>query len=231
MIYIESTSIFPSYVKEPANYNPEIKYPIIIGLHGGGGTPKSIIKLWDEIEQTNFIYIAPQAPFPLSTDDCIGFDWLNWPSGDDQLVKKSFVLSENYIVDVIRNISEIYNSGEIYLAGWSQGAIMAYLVGIKHSDLIKGVISMSGPGLLSPLINPFGRPSSSNWLSENDIESASELRVFISHGKNDGHAKIELATQSAKILNKYKHETNLRIFDGGHELPPKEVLEEINSWL
>lgn len=231
MIYTESTSLFPSYVKEPLNYNPEETYPVIIGLHGGGGTPKSMLNLWDEIEETNFIYIVPQAPFPMSTNDGLTFDWLNWPSGDDQLVKKSFTLSENYIVDLIKKISKTYNIEGIYLAGYSQGAIISYFAGIKNSSLLKGLIVMSGPGLLAPLNNPFGKSSSLNWVSAKDIENASKLRIFISHGSNDVHAKIELASKSAEILNSYEYETIFRTFDGVHELPPKEVLTEIIKWL
>ncbi|OLS25253.1 MAG: hypothetical protein HeimC2_19290 [Candidatus Heimdallarchaeota archaeon LC_2] len=231
MIYTESTSIFPSYIKEPLNYNPEKTYLVIIGLHGGGGTPKSMLNLWDEIEATNFIYVVPQALFTMSTDDGIRFDWLNWPSGDDQLVKKSFTLSENYIVDLIKNISKNYNVEGIYLAGFSQGAIITYFAGIKNPSLIKGLIVMSGPGLLAPLNNPFGKSSSSNWVAARDIEIASKLRIFISHGKNDVNAKVDLASKSAEILSNYKHETTLRLFDGVHELPPKLVLTEIIKWL
>lgn len=231
MIYIESLTQFPCLVRKPANLKPQVNYPIVIGLHGGGNTPESIISLWDKVGDLEFMYVAPQAPFPMNSGNAVVFDWGNWPTGNTKLIEKSLKISENYIVDVIEKISEQFNSKDIYLLGWSQGAIMTYLVGIKHSHLLKGLICMSGPGLLSPLANPFGEPSSPDWLPEKDIAGASKLKVFITHGSKDELATIDLGRKSADILKNHNHNVIYREFDGDHKYPPKSIIQEIIEWL
>lgn len=230
-MYIESSTIFSCLLREPARLDSQNKYPIVIGLQGGGSTPDVILSLFDKLPDINFIYVTPQAIFPTISGDSIVYDWANWPTGNELLIEKSFRISTKYIGDVIENISQRYNTGDIFLLGWSQGAIMAYLAGAKYSNLLKGLICMSGPGILSPLLNPFGEPSSSDWLAEQDIAEASKLRVFITHGSDDKLAKMELARKSAEVLKRYNHNVTLREFDGSHSFPPKDVLVEIVKWI
>jgi hypothetical protein len=54
-LYFKSESLFKCNIKFPKNYNPANKYTLVIGLHGGGGTPESSIKVWDNLENVGFI--------------------------------------------------------------------------------------------------------------------------------------------------------------------------------
>jgi predicted esterase len=115
--------------------------------------------------------------------------------------------------------------------GFSQGAILAYLVGIKYHYLFRGLISLSGPGLLSPLNNPFVGPSNQVLLTDEFIQSAKELSVLIAHGKDDQAADIELGIKSRNILLKHGYDVTFIDFEGGHSLPPKEILAQIVNWI
>jgi len=48
-IYFKSSSLFKCKIKLPDNYNKNKKYPLLIGLHGGNGSPEQFITIWDEI--------------------------------------------------------------------------------------------------------------------------------------------------------------------------------------
>jgi predicted esterase len=207
------------------------RYPLVVGLHGGGSNPNKLITLWDQIPNSGFIFAVPQAPYPLVEDTELMFDWALWPSRNEELISKATELSEQYVVNVVQDISDHYNIDEVYLMGFSQGAIFTYLVGIKHNYLFTGIISLSGPGLLTPLKNPFASSSGPDWLAEEFIQDADDLRVFIAHGKDDQAANYKLGIRSRDILLNSGYDVTFRDFEGGHMYPPKTILREITDWI
>ena len=70
-LYFKSTSLFKCNIRLPEHYNTDSTYPLVIGLHGGGGTPDSFIKVWSEVEPVHFIYATPQGPYSI-------FILMNW---------------------------------------------------------------------------------------------------------------------------------------------------------
>jgi phospholipase/carboxylesterase len=231
MIYIESSALFGCLVRLPENFDPKSGYTLVIGLAGGGGNPEDIISIWDDSPNSSFIYAVPQAPYPLLNDGKLGFDWANWPTANEELISQATKLSGKYIVKVVKELTRLHNINNVYLMGFSQGAILSYLVGIKHHQFFKGIICLSGPGLLVPLTNPFGGTLNPIWLTEELIQDAAELQVFIAHGKDDQPAPYELATRSRNILVNYGYDVTFREFDGGHNLPPGEILEQVVNWI
>lgn len=169
----------------PENDAPERSYPLVVGLYGGASNPEHLIMLWDHFPDSSFIFAVPQAPYPALANAELGFDWAVWPTGNEELISKATELSEKYIANVVQDLTRRHNIDEVYLTGFSQGAILAYLAGIKYHRLFRGLICLSGPGLLAPLINPFAGPFNPAWLTEEFIQDAGELRVFIAHGKDD----------------------------------------------
>ncbi len=96
-----------------------------------------------------------------------------WPSGDREIISKATVKTQKYVVDAIQEISKELQTGEIYLLGFSQGAIISYLVGISHFEWFSGLICLSGPGLLEPLLNPFGEEIDSEGDQEKQADKNS----------------------------------------------------------
>lgn len=231
MIYIKSPTLQKCLINLPENHILEESCQLVVGLHGGGHGPDNLITLWDHIPNRSFIYAVPQAPYAVVVERELMFDWAMWPSGNEELISKATELSENYIVNVVQELSNRYNVDGVYLVGWSQGAIFSYLVGIKHHHLFKGIICLSGPGLLAPLINPFADSFGQNWLSEKYIQEAKNLQVFITHGKEDQASKHELGIRSRDILINLSYDVTFRDYEGGHILPSKEILREIADWI
>lgn len=231
MIYIKNFSLHKCLINLPENHVLEENYPLVVGLHGGGHNPDNLITLWDHISNRGFIYSVPQAPYPLVVNTELKFDWAMWPSGNEELINKATELSERYIVNVVQEMKKSYNINEVYLMGWSQGAIFSYLVGIKQYPLFNGIICLSGPGLLAPLKNPFASPFDPDWLADEVIQSAKNLRVFITHGKEDQEVKYELGIRSRDILINHGFDVTFRDFVGGHNHPPNLIMKEIADWI
>lgn len=231
MIYFESATLNRCLISLPDAYDEKNTYPLVVGLHGGGGTPEKMIDLWDQISNRNFIYAVPQAPYPFVHNQDLIYDWAMWPSQDEALIQKATVLTEKYIQDAVQEITTLYNIRETYLMGFSQGAIFTYIIGIKHHHLFDGLICLSGPGLLSPLKNPFVHSMGAGWLAKDFIKDAKHLRVMITHGKNDQAANYELGLQSKQILENHGYEVTFYDFDGGHTYPPAPILDSIAQWV
>ena len=123
-IYFESSALFKCNIKLPVNYDPQNKYILVIGLHGGGSSLERFITIWDSLNITDFIYAVPQAPYPWLVDKKLGYDWALWPTGNKILIERASNLVVKYVSDLAMSLKKQYNIGDIYLFGFSQGAVL-----------------------------------------------------------------------------------------------------------
>ena len=227
-LYFKSESLFKCNVKLPENYNPDQTHTLVIGLHGGGSKPESFIKVWDNVKEVNFIYATPQGPYPILFDELL-YEWSLWSSPDIELRERAAELIGDYIADLVRVLKEKYKIDDIYLSGFSQGAIFTYVAGLQNPQLYKGIIIFSGPGIFEPLGDEQFAP---NWLEEKFLEPAKKLRIFIAHGTKDQRVEYELGLKSKEVFTGYGYDVTFYSFEGGHTIYPesiKRVLEWINK--
>ena len=223
-IYFESSALFQCYLQFPDDYNPAKPFPLVISLHGGGGSYQTFRNTWKHFENPQFIMATPQAPYKWLMGDKIGYDWSAWPTGDLMFMQKALKLTSNYIENLIQTIKEKYNISEVYLMGFSQGSIITQIAGINNHDLLNGIIILSGPEINHP------EKPEIVWPSEETVRSANNLRVFIAHGKADAIVDIELAYKSRDLYKKFGYEVSLFEFKGGHEINGQ-ALKKIENWI
>ena len=104
-LYFKSESLFKCNIKLPENYNPDQTHTLVIGLHGGGSTPESFIKVWDDVKDVNFIYATPQGPYPILFDKLL-YEWSLWSSPDLKLRERAAKLISEYIADLVKVLKE-----------------------------------------------------------------------------------------------------------------------------
>ena len=230
-LYFQSSALFQCLIQLPEDFDKDKSYNLVIGMHGGGSTPENLINLWEGNEEIDFIYAVPQAPYSWLIDKNIGYDWSLWPSGKPELMERASNIIVDYIADLINFLNQKYKIKESYLLGFSQGAIFSYIAGIKNYSLFDGLIIFSGPGLLKPLVSPFAEKQITNWLAAESIETANSLQVILVHGKNDQRVKYELGIQSRDILKSYNYDLIFIEFDGGHVIPPGDILDQVIQWI
>lgn len=228
--YFEASSLFKSHVILPTNYDSTKTYPLVIGLHGGGGSADDFKSLWQNLEHQDFIYVAPQAPYAWLMGSSLGYDWSLWPTGDLKLIGQAAELSKNYIVDLVRGLKKQYAFDETYLLGFSQGAILTYITGIEHHDLFEGLIIFSGPGLRKPIDSPWTGEMDGPWPTEEMIGAGNHLRVFMVHGSEDQNVAYDLAVFSRDMLTQNGYDVTFRDFVGGHSVN-KKFLQIVADWI
>ena len=167
-IHFNSTALFKCNIKLPENYNPDQVHTLVIGLHGAGATPESFINVWDSVKGVNFIYAAPQGPYSILFKE-LGNEWSLWSSPDLIVREQAAELIHDYITDLVDVIKEKYNVDDVYLFGFSQGAIFTYVAGLKSFQNYKGIMAFSGAGIFEPLSGPGGQ-FAPDWMKEKYLE-------------------------------------------------------------
>ena len=205
--------------------------PLVVALHGGGARPAQLAGLWDGIPNRGFTSACLQGPFPFALDGGIAFDWGMWPSGDPALIARATRVAEQYVLDATDHLVELSSASEPFLLGFSQGAIFAYLIGLRHPERFRGLICLSGPGLAKPLRNPFLSSLGSDWLPRDVIEAANGLPVFVAHGTRDELAPFDYGRSSRDLMESMGYDVTFCAFEGGHILPPGPAVAEIVEWI
>ena len=75
------------------------------------------------LENVDFIYATPQGPYSFKLND-LAYEWSLWTSPDLKLRKKAANLISDYVSDLVHCLREKYKISDVYLFGFSQGAVM-----------------------------------------------------------------------------------------------------------
>jgi poly(3-hydroxybutyrate) depolymerase len=156
----------------PPNYKPEKKAPLIVALHGLGGTPRQILGtrgFTDLAEKHGFILVAPY-----------GYNdhgWYGIPQGgrgasarpDDP--PNLTELSEKDVLNVLAIVRKDFNidSDRIYLMGHSMGGGGTWHIAIKHPEIWAAIAPISPATLGQPM----------------GLEGIRSLPVIVVHGDKD----------------------------------------------
>ncbi|RTL56302.1 MAG: hypothetical protein EKK37_17685 [Sphingobacteriales bacterium] len=160
----------------PTNYNPAKPIGIMVWLHGGGSwdsTEIDHLAAYDmdnelvtgrsyprtETDNSNYILVAPIAPFgPVIPTPLHASRW-NVPNADQ------------YVMDVITELSTRYNIdfNRIVVAGFSMGGIGAYHMALRLNDRLASVMASAGSWKIA------------TW------DGLKNMPMYIISGVNDAH--------------------------------------------
>ena len=133
----------------------EKRLPLLIALHGYGDNGENFARLFRARGiESPFLFAVAQAPYAFGTGGNPSFSW-NATEGEMPARWRSLALAERYVLDVLSAIKERYAVDErkVFLLGFSQGASLAFRIGLEHPELFAGVIPIGGwvdPGEYTP---------------------------------------------------------------------------------
>lgn len=182
----------------PVSYRPGA--PLLVVLHGAGGTAaQALDRFADDAETHGLIVVAPQST--AQTWDIVAnahrmrngaVELGEFGTDARRLDAALSTLFAGYAVDPTR----------MALAGFSDGATYALMLGSANGDLFTHLIAFS-PGF-GPTKRGPGRP-----------------RVFIAHGKRDPVLTYAVTDRFiVPALRAQKLDVTFHRFDGGHTVPP-----------
>ncbi|MCG7378422.1 esterase [Paenibacillus sp. ACRSA] len=200
-------------VRLPAHYNADQKYPVIFALHGMGSDEQDMLRLMEPL-QTDFIIFAVRGPivqgggYAFFQIKSIGNPIRELYDASAQGLQQLIVeLSSKYAIDPARR----------YIAGFSQGAIMAMTLALVMGDAIKGIVAMSG--YLPQFVK-----------EEYKLQPNSALSAFISHGDQDHLFPLHLGEDNANFFRQYTEYVTYVPYHGGHHVTP-ELYQQLQHFL
>lgn len=185
---------YPYALYVPESATPGDSYPLIVILHGMGGTGANAIAAWVNRLNEDFIILCPSYPMGA---------WWAKPA-------------EELVLQLIQEVQADHpvDPNSVFLAGLSNGAIGAYMIGMFYPDLFAGVVPIAGgvsPRYMHFLVNLKNTP------------------IYIIQGVYDPVFSIQLTRRIHKILTDMKYPVVYREHEekgtahGGHFLPEAEV--------
>jgi phospholipase/carboxylesterase len=194
------------------------KPPVIILMHGIGSNEKDLFSFANQLPDS-FLVISLRAPIKLSNDSYAWYQ-LNYlgekPSADKAQAEASRLMIIEFI-NTLKN-KHAFNEKRVYLCGFSQGSIMAYSVGLTVPEKIKGIAVMSGRLLeeVKPLVA--------------SKEKLKNLKVFISHGTNDGVLQINNAREANTYLKQLGVNASYHEYPEAHTIS-NAMFNDLLIWL
>lgn len=195
--------------------NPETKKAVIL-LHGVGSNEKDLIRFAIALPEDIYV-ISPRGPFTLGPGR---YAWyaVDFSSGRPVINQDQESQSRQWIHDFITDVKEEYDVTDVYLGGFSQGAIMSYTIGLLYPELVSGILALSGR--LREEIKPFVRES----------EALRSLKVLITHGTKDRMLPVSYALSAKDYIKTLGAGLTYHEWEGGHEING-EVLEKVHAFL
>jgi phospholipase/carboxylesterase len=200
-------------LRRPKLIEPKKKYPALFVMHGIGSNELNMLPLVENLKESFYIFSIrghlPKTPgYAYFTIQGYGkphrdtFDY-----GMDQLSKFIQYASNTYPLDL----------NEIYLLGFSQGAISAMTLGITLGDKIKGVVALSG---YIPLFVK----------EEYPVQPGSQLNVFVSHGEFDQILPYEWGKENVEYFKGLGVPVTFKSYPDGHTVSI-EMMKDFQAWL
>jgi phospholipase/carboxylesterase len=193
--------------------------PVVILLHGMGSNEQDLYSLQPFFPR-RYAVVSVRAPYTLGDGH---YQWFEGTmvhgrlDGNPQQLALSRARISRFIDEVVKEYG--FDQRQVYLVGFSQGAIMSYQVALTEPGKIKGIGVMSG-AIFSSFI-PQIKPSA----------GLSRLRIFISHGQADNTIPLAYAQEANQLLLGLGLTPAFHVYPGMQHEINRDALQDLVRWL
>ena len=200
-------------LRKPTHVEPDKTYPALFVMHGIGSNEQNMLSLVDGLAESFYIFsirghLSQPPGYAFFTIEGYGkphraiFD-----EGITTLTNFIDYACEEYPVD----------KSQLYLLGFSQGAILSMTLGLALGDRIKGIVALSGyiPGFVK---------------EEYDIKPVNQVSLFISHGEFDQVLPFEWGKANNEYFKELGSDVTFKTYPEGHTVSQQNY-EDFTKWL
>jgi len=205
-------------MREPHESLPAAPPPLLILLHGIGSNEEDLFGLAPYLDE-RFLIVSVRAPVVMGAGS---YGWFNLeftPQGmraDIEQAKRSLELLPVFLDEIVN--THRADDKCVYVAGFSQGAMMSLALALTRPDKINGVVAMSGR---------FPAPVLERDLDQKALE---DMPVLVTHGMYDPVLPVEEGRGIQKNLQALRVQLTYREYPMGHEVT-LESLRDVSTWL
>ena len=216
-LQIVAPALYPCLVQYPNSGRPSEPVPLVVGLHGYGGSPTGFLRLFQRYQDRPFIYATLQAPYPMNTENNEGFSWSSMDNPDQDYRQLQITQAAEQVVRAIRHLKRVYPVSNVTLVGFSQGAMLSLVTAIRYVEDVQSAVA-------------FGGWLNLDELSPEEFTSLKKPRLLLVHGREDRVIDFKKAESAEQTLRNQGYEVSLMLFSGGHSIPPPK-LNQAFEWI
>lgn len=194
--------------------------PLLIALHGYGGTAASMMRTAQLINDHDFVIVSLQGPhqhiaFPETgtTPLKFGFGWVT-----NYRPEESIALHHNAINSIITDpaVTAVADAGTLFLLGFSQSVAINFRYAFSHPGRVRGIIALCG-----------GIPG--DWTTSEKYTNAATSVLYIAGSRDTVYPPATIA-RHAEALRSRTNDVAMQEINAGHEITG-EMLSAVRSWL
>lgn len=194
------------------------KPPLLLQLHGVGSNEQDLFGLAPSLDK-RFLILSLRAPITLAPGSYAWFELNFTPQGlviNNAQAEASLETLIAFIGEAITAYEA--NPEQVYLMGFSQGAIMSASIALTHPDLVAGAVLMSGriPPEIYPMI---ATP-----------EQLNGLPILVTHGTEDTILPINNGRDSRDLLSSLPVALTYHEYPMDHGIS-RQNLNDVSQWL
>jgi phospholipase/carboxylesterase len=192
--------------------------PLLLLLHGIGSNEQDLFGLASYLDE-RFLIVSARAPFVLGPGSYGWFQIEFTPQGmvaDIEQAKRSLGLLPGFIDELVETYGA--DAGCVYVAGFSQGAMMSLALALTRPEKVAGVVAMSG------------RLPSQVLEHAAERQALDHLRFLVVHGIYDPVLPLAEGRAIRQALEALPVELTYREYPMGHEVNV-ESLRDVSAWL
>jgi phospholipase/carboxylesterase len=195
----------------------------VIWMHGLGADANDFVPIVPELHLPKSMavrFVFPNAPvIPVTANG--GYRMRAWfdilafggsPKADEAGIKAAMA---SIVELIVRENARGIPAARIVLAGFSQGAAMAYMVGLGYTEPLAGIMALSG-FIPAPALIAAGAPG--------------KLSIFAGHGSHDDVVGLFRGEQARDFALGRGHEVQWQVYPMRHSVAQEEIAH-IAAWL
>ena len=116
-------------------------YPVLVLLHGRGADEEDLLGLAPALDP-RLLIVSVRAPFQFPSGGWTWYDIHEVGSPRQEQFAESYDRMEQFLADVKKQYA--VDSRQMFLFGFSMGAVMSYAISLTNPEEIAGVVAHSG---------------------------------------------------------------------------------------
>lgn len=185
------------------------KPQLFLLIHGYGSNEEDLFSFSQDLPETAHV-ISVRGRYDVMFG---GYSWydISFENNEKYMDAEQALASRNALVEFIDEIinHEKLDSSNVFIAGFSQGAILSYSIALNFPDKVKNVMILSGYPEFK-IIGDF-----------NQEQDFSNLNFFVSHGTEDVVLPIEAGRLGEQILIDLNIKNEYHEYRSGHGIVPQ----------
>lgn len=198
---------------QPKNVESGKKYPALFVMHGMGSNEKNMWPLVEGLEDSFYIF-SMRGSLSLGSGYAF-FTIKEFGNPHREIFDETIKQITNFIDYASKTFPVDLNN--LYLLGFSQGAILSMSLGLTLGNKIKGIVALSG------YIPRFVK-------EEYDIKPGEHLSVFVSHGDMDQVLPYQWGKENVAYFEEQGIPVVFKTYHTVHTVT-QENLQDFQAWI